>query len=448
MTSIRKLQTLRTTIARRRERVVHDERLASPHRFLPIALLLLGLEALLPVSVSPACLALGASTAAAQPAWTEKDVLERAKEADVSLRLAEAEAEAARSNAEAAHPYPAASVGFEYEGIPSLGSRQTQIVATIPIDFMGNRDLARSLAKVEASHVATDAAEARSDAAAWALARFYTIVAEAERVKLLDENVKAVEEAARVLEQRLQAGASSGYEQTRIALELELLRTHIERAKRELLADRIDLGTALEPGMQTPPTMTGSLETAAPLSFEEALAAARRALPELLTAQATVEKAEKALEASKGLRVPRLHAMGGLNTDSSSGLSVGYIFGASLELDFGFEQNSLRTRATGQLAIARARLEAIERSLQRDVRRAHARLLAARAERKRFETATDESSETMLRSAQAAYTEGELGLVQLLDAQRAHAEITLRRLDLAEEAKRAEVALRRVMGDL
>jgi len=54
----------------------------------------------------------------------------------------------------------------------------------------------------------------------------------------------------------------------------------------------------------------------------------------------------------------------------------------------------------------------------------------------------------LVRAAESGYREGERSVLELLDAERARAEVEGRRLDLSLAEKRADIVLRAARGEL
>ena len=75
----------------------------------------------------------------------------------------------------------------------------------------------------------------------------------------------------------------------------------------------------------------------------------------------------------------------------------------------------------------------------------HARMLAAAAARLRSDGA--KAHPALIRTAEAAYAGGELGLLELLDAHDAVTQDQLRALDLERAARAAALELRALTGD-
>ena len=137
------------------------------------------------------------------------------------------------------------------------------------------------------------------------------------------------------------------------------------------------------------------------------------------------------------------HANGG-----NQGGGYGYIVGVSIDLPLFDRGQALRAEARAQRSLAQARSEALARAIDSDITGARATFRSARQELERFESQTSSQVERMLTAAQSGYREGARSIVELVDAQRAQAEVAERRLCLLGAAKRAEARLRAAAGDL
>jgi outer membrane protein TolC len=102
--------------------------------------------------------------------------------------------------------------------------------------------------------------------------------------------------------------------------------------------------------------------------------------------------------------------------------------------------------AAAQARAAEADAEALRRQIDADVRAAHAALAVQRDRTERYTTSMAESVESLASVARLGYEEGELGILELLDAVRQSLDGRLRALDLAATARQAAIELDRVVG--
>jgi cobalt-zinc-cadmium efflux system outer membrane protein len=160
----------------------------------------------------------------------------------------------------------------------------------------------------------------------------------------------------------------------------------------------------------------------------------------------SAEAAERAVRAAGTAWVPTLSLTGGYKVARTTQTEHGYAAGLGLSLPVFSRDRGLNARATARQRLARAEAQALERRLRQQIEQARARLVAAREELARFQGATEARVTTLLEGARVSYEEGRRPLSEVLDAQRAARDVRLRRIALALEAKRAEIALRRVTG--
>jgi outer membrane protein TolC len=81
-----------------------------------------------------------------------------------------------------------------------------------------------------------------------------------------------------------------------------------------------------------------------------------------------------------------------------------------------------------------------------EIRAAHAALVVQQEHAARYRSATGETIESLLQIARVGYEEGELGILELLDAARLAVDGRLRLLELGAAVRRAAIELDRVVG--
>jgi cobalt-zinc-cadmium efflux system outer membrane protein len=166
-------------------------------------------------------------------------------------------------------------------------------------------------------------------------------------------------------------------------------------------------------------------------------------------ARESLRLAEQAEDRAHWAWFPTVELGGGLKRAHSFGTDsgYGYALGVSLRLPLFDHGQAERGQAEAQRALARARSDALTRSIDAEMQTALVTFRTAREEFSRFEAQTSSQVEMLLAAAQSGYREGERTIVELLDAQRAQADVAERRLGLLAMAKRAEVRLRAATGD-
>jgi len=391
--------------------------------------------------------AFGATSAQAQR-WTEEDVIRLAREQAPAVAIARGAAAAAERRLEAAGLPPDPTLEWEREQL-LVGERPSQdvISLSIPLDFSGRQRGERSLSESEAVALGAEAAETRNADVGRALRSFYEGVAAAEKIALESETLEALEEAERVLSRREEEGSAAGMNHLRLSLEVELARSAVATSEARARQAKARLLQILGQGPEEALVLVGNLTTErpAPVSTLMARGTDQESMAELRRAHGL---AVDAREAADSTWVPGIELTGGISIERDMETHLGFVAGVSLNLPV-FARNRALARATEARAeMLATTTDARARSLQARIRAAHQRLVDSRAEAARFEAATAELLEPLMRAATSGYREGRRSLLELLDVQRSVATATHRRLLLRLQAKLAEVDLRQATGEL
>lgn len=143
-------------------------------------------------------------------------------------------------------------------------------------------------------------------------------------------------------------------------------------------------------------------------------------------------------------RLARPHPIvsGGWKQTAETGRSdSGYTFGVGVAVPLFARGAAEAAMSSAALAAAEARRAALALEIEADVRVAHARAEAARERVQAYETDALVRSRELVRIATLAYDEGELGILELLDAHRTRLDAELRAVALKTDARLAAVLL-------
>jgi cobalt-zinc-cadmium efflux system outer membrane protein len=125
---------------------------------------------------------------------------------------------------------------------------------------------------------------------------------------------------------------------------------------------------------------------------------------------------------------------------------TGAVIGLSLPLPVFNKGQTEVARYTAERARSEARRDLLAQQIAAAVAGAYdvhaARMDALNA----FDRETRDASEELLRTARVGYEEGELGILQLLDAYRIERQTALRRIELQSAVKEIEIELSRNAG--
>lgn len=376
---------------------------------------------------------------------SEAEVVRLARERAPRSAVARATEELAEARQRTAAPLRNPTLSWSREAIATGPTGSEDIVsATIPIDLVRPR-AARSLVASESAWSRAEAALARADAVLEAVLAYNAVALAERRVELLVRVVTDLDEAARVLQRRAEAGAISGYESTRLALASELGRSRLAEARGQLVSVQTRLAMLL--GMR--PDSIRVSTTIALMTLDDAATLARRSAATqeaVRQARASHQLAADAEESADWAWLPDLEVAGGMKHVTDQGGGYGYVLGVAVSVPLFDHGQQLRAEAKARRTLYSAREQALTRNIDVEVQSALAMFRSARQELERFETRTSGQVEALLKAAQSGYREGERTVVELLDAERAQSEVLEQQLGLLGSAKRAETRLRAAAG--
>jgi cobalt-zinc-cadmium efflux system outer membrane protein len=365
----------------------------------------------------------------------------------VAAARAAVEAAAARERQAAVWTNPTLSYSREQAG----GNAQDIAAVEQRIEIGGQRG-----SRVAAARLRREAAQARLAAVEATvdldITRAFTAVLAAERgLQLASAAAAQFRTASATMNRRLQEGDISSYEASRV--HLESARYQAFAAEATLVRDdaRLRLQSLLgRAGDTLLAALAASPETDAALSLPRdsliALALARNAELQAMTLDARAAEADAALATRE--RVPSPALSGGLKREAFADdpSATGFVLGLSVPLP-------LWDRRAGAIAAANAesRRLAAERDIaaRRTAQETAAALEAVRqldAQVAALRTVLGAESAAALRAAETAYMEGEITLVEWLDAVRAYQEAELAFANVLSQAIIQRAVLERLLG--
>jgi cobalt-zinc-cadmium efflux system outer membrane protein len=275
---------------------------------------------------------------------------------------------------------------------------------------------------------------------------FYQLMGEKRRSAIEAHALERLQEAARVVRRRREEGSASGYDQSRIEIEAELAASTLRQTRAGVERLRVELARLLGVAPNEA-SFAGTLEADASIVVESASESKGDSPSSLRLLRTAADRAAQASEAASWSWLPGLVLSGGPRLGSGDKSGDGYELGIAMDLPIFSRGQELRSRAAAGERYAQAHAEAAERAVQIERVRSAQVLMAARQEAQRFAETTGERIDRLERAAQSGYREGELSIVELLDAQRVRTDLELRQLELALALKEAEVALCAARGD-
>ena len=378
---------------------------------------------------------------------TEGEVVRRFMAIDPHLRALRARVEETRAIQAERASYPNPVVTYLRESV--FDAEDTFFLARQELPVSGRRRLFQA-----AGRIAVEAAEADTRFQTWQLQsdvrEAYTVLMlEQARETELTRAIASLEQLVAVLRIREEEGEGSSYDRMRgqralVDLESDLARASGTRARAQgQLAGY--LGAGVLPQTIRAADALDSTGTPQPLLalLERALAARG----DYRSAQLSTVQFQTEQRAANRLRIPTPTITGGLKR-STSGMAAasGYQFSVDLSVPLFSHGQAATALATAQRARAEAEAEARKTRIEAEVRAAHTVLTTYQERAARYREGAAEIAGPLARIARVAYEEGELGILELLDAERQALDARLRLLELAADARRAAIELDRVSG--
>ena len=304
---------------------------------------------------------------------------------------------------------------------------------------------------LKASAAATLAAEAERDGRLWqirndARALVARLLAEQEKVNTLAVTVREVERLIMVLRIREKEGEGSRFDRVRSEQELAETRHISLDAAASVAETRASIAAVVTDGTRIG-RVTGTLYLDRAIPAVDTLTAqALAGRGEMRALKAAGERFNLEAGAARRAKLPAPTIVGGLKrADGPLGRENGGLFGINVAIPL-FDSGS---RDAARWMAERDRTEA-ERALMIQTIRAQVgaatEVLALRQDAIRAADAASSAAE-LTQIAVVSYTEGETGILQLLDAHRTAARARIRDIDMRLAARLAQIALERAVGD-
>lgn len=279
---------------------------------------------------------------------------------------------------------------------------------------------------------------------------FYSVLVAQERVAATREWARQLEAAVDVVARREAGGDVSAYDRRRVERELRHAESRViseEAALEQAWAHLAPLVLMAPASDGRWPTAIGTLLPSVDAPSLDDLQSALKLRPDLLALDEKASAAElTGRAAARGWVPPITLGAGPKTVDGEGARDTGFVVTASVPIPvFRREQpEAVRAEAEaryrrGRRVLERAEAEARLRALWRNVDR-----LTRAAQR--FAKQNGDSSAQLVRSAEAAYRGGQIGILELLDAYDSRLDDELRRLELKFEARQARIDLDSTTG--
>lgn len=396
---------------------------------------------------SPADLAAQGSTPAQVQSLTEREAIARMMASDPRLRALDARVDEVRATHAERALFPNPSVTYSRENV--FDTHDTFLLMRQELPISGRRQQLQEAGRigVQAAQAGTrfQAIQLQAD-----LREAYTgLLLAQEREAALKGAIDAMQKLIVVLRAREEEGEGSSYDRMRgqralVDLEAELALAAGARAQAQgqlagylgpnvipeslIAADRLD---AVAPSAPLPALLEQGLANRGDYRF----------------AELSVGQFEAERRAATRLQVPTPTFTGGLKRSTIGAAdSSGYQFSIDLTVPLFNRGQAATALASAQKVRAEADAASARTRIEAEVRAAHTVLTIQQERAARYRESVSGIAEPLARTGRVAYDEGEVGILELLDADRQALDARLRALELDADARRAAIHLDRVIG--
>jgi cobalt-zinc-cadmium efflux system outer membrane protein len=388
-----------------------------------------------------------AAAAVSSPAqeWTEAAIIERflaqsprAREVRASVAIAEAEA---RGRTLFSNP----SVNYSREGAGLTEFFQAE--QALPIT--GRRKLLRQAGSSLVRATEADGAFSLWQARSSLRQAFYRALASQEREAIHASSVKDIEDVIQVLRDREREGEGSKFDRLRTERERAELLAELALVRAEAVLERAQVLAFLPAGTALT-TVSGQMETLLPALNADELAQRSLAVREDYRAeQQRLEQYRLEQRAAERLRFPEPVFSAGLKRADlgQPGMAHGPVIGITVPLPLFNKGQSEVERFTAEQERVSARLQVLSQQIRAAIEGTVEALNVRLRARDEYRTELAETGPELIRIVTIAYQEGEIGILQLLDAYRVQRQTQLRLLDIQAVVKEAQIELERALGE-
>lgn len=378
---------------------------------------------------------------------TERDAIARFLASDPRVRALNARVEEVRASHAERALWPNPVVTFTRERVAT--SADNFLLARQELPLPGRLGQLRA-----AGRLAADAAQAdarfRVAGLLAGLREAYAALLLAQEVEgVLRRGIDTLQELVRLLRAREEGGEGSAYDRIRGARAVLDLEADLAAAAAARVEARGRIAAYLGPA--TNPDTLVAADALMPAGTVPALdAVLREALSHRADYEATrlsIDQFDAERDAATWLRLPTPTLTGGLKrSEAGHAGASGYQFSIDVSVPLFSRGQAAVALADARKAQAQAEAESWRTRIETEVRAAHAALAIQQERAARYRQAAANLAEPLAEIGRIAYQEGELGILELLDAERQALDARLRITDLAAAARRAAIELDRAIG--
>jgi len=192
---------------------------------------------------------------------------------------------------------------------------------------------------------------------------YWAAVANARIVKLLEDDLNAVDDMVRYHKERVDAGAMRGADLLRMQIERDRLVMSLEAARRDMTLTRIELFRQMDRPLDAQVQLADPIDNVLPIE-SETIATVLAARADVAAAREAVSAAQAEVKLQKALGIPDVDLLGGYKRNSGANTLYGAL---QIPLPLSNRNQGEVQRAQANLHLAQDQLQQIEMSVRADV---------------------------------------------------------------------------------
>ncbi len=337
-------------------------------------------------------------------------------------------------------------LGLELENFAGTGALrgadavETTVQVSQAFERGGKREKRVTAARRERDVADREFAVRRAEVLASTVVAYVDVIAAQERLALSGRSLVLAQETADAVALRVKSAVGSASESARARASVALVRADHARAESALAQARAALAASWGGGAADVPALTGALPVPAELPAQDVLLAKLSAHPRYELQQAAISSRRASLQLAQSQTVQDVTVAGGVRFLRENS-DAGFVAGVSVPIPFrGQNQGNIRA-ARETLAGAEQSVRALDAELRTAFTAAWQDLATARTIARDLRADALPATEEALAVVRRAYAQGELPLLDVFEAQRAHAVLRREILDADIAAAAALVRL-------
>ena len=271
---------------------------------------------------------------------------------------------------------------------------------------------------------------------------YWSTVVGARVEKLLEDDMKVVDEMVSYHQKRVDAGAMAGVDLLRIQLERDRIVIELESARREAALSRIELSRQIGRSLAPQERLTDSLDAPLPIQTQ-AIATILAARADVEVARQAVIVAEADVRLQKALGVPDLDLFGGYKRNVGTNTLYG---GLQIPLPFRNRNQGEVARAQANARLAKDQLQQLELLVRADVDAAQEAYSRQRNIIEKVLPDMRARAQKNLAIMSDAYKTGGVDLLRYIDAERTAIEVEVSALRALAEFQQSGLRLQMAYG--